>query len=62
MSWIDRLLMRTPPEVVNEHEKDKEALNDLKTSFNNVQKRTNRLEQELQRVNAEIRNRLGHPR
>ena len=56
MKWLDRLLGRPTP--ATEREQDERALEDLRTAFDNVHSRTERLERELLRVNAEMRQRM----
>jgi len=56
VKWLDRLLGRPTP--ATEREQDERALEDLRTAFDNVHSRTERLERELLRVNAEMRQRM----
>lgn len=57
MKWLDRLLARPP--AGRERELDHQALSELHDSFDKVQIRTERLEHELRRVNAELRKQRG---
>lgn len=57
MKWLDRLLARPP--AAHERALDHQALEELHDSFDNVQRRTDRLEKELRRVNAELRKQRG---
>ena len=56
MKWLDRLLGRPTP--ATEREQDEHALKDLHTAFDRVNDRRERLERELLRVNAEMRQRM----
>lgn len=51
MKWLDRLLGK-PTE---DERTDEEALTELRSSFRRVHRRTDRLEAELLRINAELR-------
>ena len=55
MRWWNRLLGLP---VDEERAKDEEALEDLRRSFRHVHRRTERLEEELVRVNAELRRKM----
>jgi hypothetical protein len=52
VKWLDRVLGRPEPD---ERDEDERALEDLRSSFKRVHQRTKRLEQELLRVNADLR-------
>jgi len=58
MRWLDRLLGRQPHK--EEREADQKALGELHDSFDKVRVRTDRLESELRRVNAELRRKQGN--
>jgi hypothetical protein len=53
-AWLDRLLGRKP---ADDDAEDRAALNDLRSSFARVHRRTDRLEQELTRINRDLRKR-----
>ena len=57
MRWLDRLLGKPTPET--ERDQDKRALRELNDAFDQVHARTERLERELLRVNAEMRQRMS---
>lgn len=57
MKWFDDLLGRSKVDAGVEREKDRRALRELHTAFDQVQGRTERLEAELRRVNAALRDR-----
>ena len=60
MKWLDRLLGR--PTSADEREQDRRAIKELHQSFDKVASRTERLERELLRVNAELRRKVGQSR
>ena len=55
------MLGKTPSDIQRdaEREEDRAALNDLRESFDRVHGRTNRLEDELLRINADLRRAKG---
>jgi hypothetical protein len=59
VSVLDRLLGRKPD--TTEDQKDKQALDSLRDSFKRVQVRTDKLEDELARINEQLRRRRGRP-
>lgn len=56
MRWLDRLLGREHPSL--ERYEDQRAIKELRVSFTKVHMRTDRLQKELERVNADLRRKV----